>query len=199
MSKFLDIHELRKEKERKQEKRIAIFNEILKLCHSKIIRASKDEKDKCIYQVPEMKIGLPVYNLNSCIAYLILNLNKNGFKVRFIKPNNDEPFMLFYRSKSQMSPEAIYLHVPKLNAPKNGYIVTPGTEDGYSGPITLTDDLTQDRKFDEIIDLLQLRLENPTLENIGLYIYKRLKKMDLHLHKILIKRKSCGETFILKV
>ena len=42
-------------------------------------------------------------------------------------------------------------------------------------------------------------LENPTLENIGLYIYKRLKKMDLHLHKILIKRKSCGETFILKV
>ena len=87
MSKFLDIHELRKEKERKQEKRIAIFNEILKLCHSKIIRASKDEKDKCIYQVPEMKIGLPVYNLNSCIAYLILNLNKNGFKVRFIKPN----------------------------------------------------------------------------------------------------------------
>ena len=42
-------------------------------------------------------------------------------------------------------------------------------------------------------------LENPTLENIGLYIYKRLKKMGLHLHKILVKRKSCGETFILKV
>ena len=41
-------------------------------------------------------------------------------------------------------------------------------------------------------------LENPTLENIGLYIYKRLKKMDLHLHKVLVKRKSCGETFILK-
>ena len=42
-------------------------------------------------------------------------------------------------------------------------------------------------------------LENPTLENIGLYIYKRLKKMDLRLHKILVKRKSCGESFILKV
>ena len=42
-------------------------------------------------------------------------------------------------------------------------------------------------------------LESPTLENIGLYIYKRLKKMDLHLYKILIKRKGCGETFILKV
>ena len=42
-------------------------------------------------------------------------------------------------------------------------------------------------------------LENPTLENIGLYIYKRLKKEDLHLHKILVKRKSCGESFILKI
>ena len=52
-----------------------------------------------------------------------------------------------------------------------------------------------DHKFlNDITDL-----ENPTLENIGLYIYKRLKKMDLHLYKILIKRKSCGESFILKV
>lgn len=42
-------------------------------------------------------------------------------------------------------------------------------------------------------------LENPTLENIGLYIYKKIKKMNLHLHKILVKRKSCGETFILKL
>jgi 6-pyruvoyltetrahydropterin/6-carboxytetrahydropterin synthase len=42
-------------------------------------------------------------------------------------------------------------------------------------------------------------LENPTLENIGLYIYKRLKELDLSLYKILVKRKSCGETFILKV
>ena len=42
-------------------------------------------------------------------------------------------------------------------------------------------------------------LENPTLENIGIYIYRRLKKIDLNLYKIIVKRKSCGETFILKV
>ena len=42
-------------------------------------------------------------------------------------------------------------------------------------------------------------LENPTLENIGMYIFKRLKKIDLNLYKIIVKRKSCGETFILKV
>ena len=42
-------------------------------------------------------------------------------------------------------------------------------------------------------------LENPTLENIGLYIYSKLKEVGLNLYKILVKRKSCGETFILKV
>ena len=52
-----------------------------------------------------------------------------------------------------------------------------------------------DHKFlNDITDL-----ENPTLEMIGLYIYKRFKKMDLNLYKILVKRKSCGETFILKI
>jgi 6-pyruvoyltetrahydropterin/6-carboxytetrahydropterin synthase len=42
-------------------------------------------------------------------------------------------------------------------------------------------------------------LENPTLENIGLHIYNGLKELDLSLYKIIVKRKSCGETFILKV
>ncbi len=40
-------------------------------------------------------------------------------------------------------------------------------------------------------------LENPTLENIGIYIYNKLKK--LNLYKILVKRKSCGESFILEI
>ena len=52
-----------------------------------------------------------------------------------------------------------------------------------------------DHKFLNEID----GLENPTLENIGLFIYNKLKKSDLSIYKILVKRKSCGETFILKV
>ena len=42
-------------------------------------------------------------------------------------------------------------------------------------------------------------LEKPTLENIGMYIYHKLKKIDLNLYKIIVKRKSCGEAFILKI
>ena len=38
-------------------------------------------------------------------------------------------------------------------------------------------------------------LENPTLENIGLWIWKRLLKENKNLYKLVIKRKSCNESF----
>ena len=87
MSDLLDINKLRKTKQDKEEKRTVIFNELLKSCHSKIIRSSKEEKENCLFKVPEMKIGLPVYNLKSCVAYIIFKLRKNGFKVKYFHPN----------------------------------------------------------------------------------------------------------------
>ncbi len=42
-------------------------------------------------------------------------------------------------------------------------------------------------------------LEHPTLENIGVYIYEKLKLLDLNICKVLVKRKSCGESFFLEV
>ena len=87
MSDLLDLNKLRKTKKDKEERRTDIYNEILKLCHSKIIRSSKEEQENCFFQIPEMRIGLPVYNLKNCTAYVILKLRKNGFKVRYIPPS----------------------------------------------------------------------------------------------------------------
>jgi hypothetical protein len=87
MSNFLDIQQLRNETTKKREKRIEVFDKILKLCHGRIVRASKKENSSCLYKVPEMKVGMPVYNIKECTAYLILNLKKNGFKVKYIPPN----------------------------------------------------------------------------------------------------------------
>ena len=42
-------------------------------------------------------------------------------------------------------------------------------------------------------------LENPTLENIGIYIYKKLKELKLNVCKVIVKRKSCGESFYLEI
>ena len=42
-------------------------------------------------------------------------------------------------------------------------------------------------------------LENPTLENIGVYIYKKLKDLKLNICRVIVKRKSCGESFHLEI
>ena len=42
-------------------------------------------------------------------------------------------------------------------------------------------------------------LENPTLENIGVFIYKKLKELKLNVFRVIVKRKSCGESFYLEV
>ena len=38
-------------------------------------------------------------------------------------------------------------------------------------------------------------LEYPTLENIGAWIFERLEKENLKVCKVIIQRKSCGESF----
>jgi 6-pyruvoyltetrahydropterin/6-carboxytetrahydropterin synthase len=38
-------------------------------------------------------------------------------------------------------------------------------------------------------------LENPTLENIGMWIWGKLKKKNKHMCKLIIERKTCNESF----
>jgi len=38
-------------------------------------------------------------------------------------------------------------------------------------------------------------LEYPTLENIGMWIFHKLEKENLAICKVIIQRKSCGESF----
>ncbi len=38
-------------------------------------------------------------------------------------------------------------------------------------------------------------LKNPTIENIAIWIWNKLKNEDINLYKVTVSRKSCGETF----
>ena len=39
------------------------------------------------YQLPDILYGLPLYDKNACICYLIYNLRKKGFIAKYIHPN----------------------------------------------------------------------------------------------------------------
>ena len=111
----LDIVALRKVKDKKQERRIKIYDEILKNCHNKIVKHSNEDNDCCIYQVPEFKFGVPIYNLNSCMVYIIYKLRDNGFTVKYIYPNYI--FISWKKSETEKEREAIMLteELPKIN------------------------------------------------------------------------------------
>jgi len=115
MTDKLDIIALRKVRDKKQERRIKIYDEILKNCHNKIVKHSNEDNDCCIYQVPEFKFGVPIYNLNSCMVYIIYKLRDNGFLVKYIYPNYI--FISWKKSEAERERETLMLteELPKIN------------------------------------------------------------------------------------
>jgi hypothetical protein len=65
------------------------YNKILKRIHTRIKTTAKQKNDSqcCWYIVPEILIGIPKYDVGSCIAYLIDKLKDNEFKVSYTHPN----------------------------------------------------------------------------------------------------------------
>ena len=86
--KQLNIYELQNTIYKKQQTRINVFSKVLEKCHFKIQSAAKKELYNCIYEVPEYVVGLPLYNINDCIDYIMRQLTENGFKVQYQFPKN---------------------------------------------------------------------------------------------------------------
>lgn len=85
----LNIDELYVKKQQQDLNVLNNYNKILIRIHNKIKYISKQliNDQCCWYIVPEMMIGIPKYNHNDCIAYVIEKLRDNGFIVRYTHPN----------------------------------------------------------------------------------------------------------------
>lgn len=80
-----DIHEKQK---RREGKRKEVFEAILEEC-GKLIKKSDDMRQTfCIYNIPELLIGYPLFNMNECIGYLMSELQKRGFQTHYLFPKN---------------------------------------------------------------------------------------------------------------
>jgi hypothetical protein len=88
MSKMININDLHREQNKKEEKRQEIYDSILDKVHQKIKLTSKTSADKfCFYSVPIYVYGLPLFDVNNCIIYLTKKLSDNGFDIRYTHPN----------------------------------------------------------------------------------------------------------------
>ncbi len=65
------------------------YNAILNRIHNKIKLTSRQQLNTqyCWFVIPEVMIGVPKYDIATCISYVIDKLQKNGFNVRYTHPN----------------------------------------------------------------------------------------------------------------
>ena len=86
---MININQLHQINEKRGKDRIASYEKILQKCHQKIKSTSLKPKGNtfCFYVVPNLVFGVPIFNQNECIVYIVQALIKNGFYVVYTHPN----------------------------------------------------------------------------------------------------------------
>jgi hypothetical protein len=85
----LNLDELYEQKKQEDLAKLYTFNRILTRVHEKIKVAARQKNSQqfCWFLVPEMLIGVPNYDKNACITYIISKLEENDFVTRYTHPN----------------------------------------------------------------------------------------------------------------
>ena len=85
----ISLDELYDRKHEVEVNRMNIYKRILQRAHTKIKMAArqKDNQGFTFFVVPEFIFGIPKYNVETCISYMIEKLQENGFKIKYTHPN----------------------------------------------------------------------------------------------------------------
>ena len=85
----LNLDELYEQKKQEDLAKLYTFNRILTRAHEKIKVASRQKNSQqfCWFLVPEVLIGVPNYDKNACITFIVSKLEENDFVVRYTHPN----------------------------------------------------------------------------------------------------------------
>jgi len=113
MSDIPSIDSLHREKSIKDDSKAKIFNLVLNKCVEKISYTNRHtDKTFVIFEVPQVLIGYPLYDMKSCLLFLITKLSASGYIIEFI-----DPFYLYidWGSKTNRTNK---FHVPSSNPNK---------------------------------------------------------------------------------
>ena len=85
----ISLDELYDRKHEVEVNRMNIYKRILQRVHTRIKMSArqKDNQGFTYFVVPEFIFGIPKYNVETCISYMIEKLQDNGFKVKYTHPN----------------------------------------------------------------------------------------------------------------
>lgn len=81
------LESLRREKDVKQTSREEMFKIVLNKCIDKIVYTNRfTDKTFILFEVPQILIGFPTYDMKLCILFLKTVLSQHGYIVEFIDP-----------------------------------------------------------------------------------------------------------------
>ena len=86
----INIDDLYEKRQKRDLKQLSIFNKILKRVHKRINHTAKNkniQENSIWFQVPSYLVGEPIYDKGECIGYVVSQLEKNGFFVKYVHPN----------------------------------------------------------------------------------------------------------------
>lgn len=106
----INIDKLRNEVTAREDRKYKTFENILDMCYQKIINTNKTSNDCCCtFVCPNLVFGLPLFNLDECIMFIMQKLNEKGFNVHLAIPNK-----LFISWKD---PQTTYPNKPAIGYP----------------------------------------------------------------------------------
>ena len=131
----INLDDLYEKKQQRDMNTLNCYNKILNRIHNRIKTTSQQqnvENQFCWFIVPEMMIGIPMFDHGACTAYLIDKLRDNGFVVRYTHPN------LLFISWKHWVPAYVRSEIKK----KTGTVI-----DGYGNTIDENSNKEDANKF----------------------------------------------------
>ena len=85
----INLDELYEYKKMSDSNTLKSYNKIIERIHTRIRLTSRQKSNQqcCWFVIPEVQIGIPKYDVGSCIAYIMKELSDNGFQLRYTHPN----------------------------------------------------------------------------------------------------------------
>ena len=83
----LNILDLHRKINQKQEKKSVCYEKVLDICQKRIVTLAEREKTCCVFEFPEYIPGYPLFDLNTCMEYCKRSLIASGFWVDYYFPN----------------------------------------------------------------------------------------------------------------
>jgi len=117
----VDVQELQNKYRNKCSIRSKIYEKLLEKCYYRINTAAGNDDTYCLYPIPEFILGMPLYNLAYCAAYIIYSLKNNGYNAQFFNPN-----IIFVSWQYEM-PSYIKDNTKKMITITNNDYITPPT------------------------------------------------------------------------